>query len=141
MAGRAKAGSARGRKRSIYEGRSTPGIDINGAGDMQEHVEQALRKAGSKELRGPLDTKRIIRRLIVEAGGASGDALSAEFEKLKHLAGIEAKAPFYELREAVTTELNGVGIPENIRRYVTGHILTDIMCVASAGSGMLPRRG
>ena len=73
------------------------------------------------------DAKLVSRTVLRELGGISYDELLTEFKKLATIAGIDGNVTPYDLRHAVTTELSRVGVSENVRRYCTGHAMSDIM--------------
>lgn len=73
------------------------------------------------------DAKLVSRTVLRELGGISYDELLTEFKKLATIAGIDGNVTPYDLRHAITTELSRVGVSENVRRYCTGHAMSDIM--------------
>lgn len=115
------------RKRAVFERRAEPRISVNRPGDLEREVGEAVRNAPRDEPVGPNDSKPICRRIIQDAGGVAPKELAEEFARMKMYAGVDTDAPFYNLRHAITTEYDRLGIPQNIKKYVTDHPLTDIL--------------
>jgi hypothetical protein len=62
-------------------------------------------------------------------GGVSEDELAREFTKVLRRAQLSTPASLYDLREAVTTDLERAGVSHLVMRYVTGHSTSDILNV------------
>lgn len=85
------------------------------------------RRLAQEGLENPEDAKQLFRKLLQELGGASPNTMYKEFQKPKRLAGLPADAVPYDLRGAVSTDLQNAGVSHLVQRYVTGHTTSDIL--------------
>jgi len=112
--------------RDVFEGRRNPCTIVHTKVDVESHVEQVLASASPDDIQCPNDQKRLVRRVLRELGGLSGDSLYKEFKALFHSSIPENIRP-YDLRGSITTELDRVPISRHIQLYVTGHAIPDIL--------------
>jgi hypothetical protein len=115
------------RARTIFEGRRRAGRNVATGRDVAWHIDDAFRKASSRDLKTSHDQKRLVRRTIREMGGVLDGELAEEFGRVLRKAGLEATGRFYDLRGAISTEMERAGVSHLVQRYVTGHTTGDIL--------------
>lgn len=110
------------RARRFFDGSKKPKTRIADSGDMDTIVERTLAKAASS-IDGPADTKPIVRKALVRAGGITTDELAREFKKLRRAAGVESSESSYKLRSSVLTDMTASGVSKIVQEYLAGHAL------------------
>jgi hypothetical protein len=115
------------RSRSIWDGQRKPRRQLGADRDLASHIEDALGRSTSRNLKTPQDHKRLVRRVIREVGGVSEDTLAKEFGIVLRKADLERAGRLYDLRGAVSTEMEYAGVSHLVQRYLTGQTTSDIL--------------
>jgi hypothetical protein len=89
------------------------------------HVEKRLVDASRCHVATAQDRKKLIRAEIKRCGGVSTDAISREISRLLATVGVTARP--YALREATTDDLKRSGAKDLELRYLTQHVVDDIL--------------
>lgn len=114
-------------RRAIWEGRSRPKLVLEKDQDIRSLVDARISTAPPGELQAEQDGKLIVRRLLRDLGGASGDELAKEYKELLAMVGAAPEVRFYDLRASCNTEMDRCRVSHFVQRYVTGHTSRDIM--------------
>jgi hypothetical protein len=114
-------------RRAVWNGNNRARLQAASQAEVETHFERALQSARAGEVQADQDLKRLFRRLLLDLGGVSQDALAKEFKQLLSQLSPAVTARFYDLRASCTTELERSGVSHLVQRYVTGHTTSDIM--------------
>jgi hypothetical protein len=114
-------------RRAVWNGDSRPRLKASSPAEVEILFERAIQAARTGEIQADQDLKRLFRRLLLDLGGVSQDALAKEFKQLLSRLSPGVTARFYDLRASCTTELERSGVSHLVQRYVTGHTTSDIM--------------
>jgi len=115
------------RSRAVFEGRDYARLRVEKPDDVEAAFEAELAIVARGAVVTEQDAKALFRRVLRRIGGTSPDQLSHEFGGLIRTVGLAPGLRFYDTRSAVTTEMNRAGVPELELRYLTGHVLGDVL--------------
>jgi integrase len=113
-------------KRAIWDDSKYPKHVVNNRADVEGLIGEAILKDKSGSLITPHDRKKRYQRILTELGGMKPDDLRAAFLAVRNRAGI-SRGRLYDLRHAVSTDLNLAGVRFLEERFLTGHETNDIM--------------
>ena len=114
-------------KRRVFEGKQKTRLVVNSLDEIAALLDQAIASAPRNSIQTDHDAKRVFRGLLPKMGGLSSGGLSDEVKGTLATLGIAEGIRPYDLRESISTELEGAGVSHLVQRYVTGHSTTDIM--------------
>lgn len=94
--------------------------------DLEAMIQDRLASAPKSEIATEPDRKEFIRKLIHELGAVSTDNISRQLQRLFVAAGVQATRA-YDIRHAVTEDMNRAGMSHLASRYFTLHTTNDIL--------------
>ncbi len=115
--------------RRVSSGQEKPRLKFDCREKCVREFEAKLRRARAGDVETEQDRKEVFRRMLVDCGAVTTDAVSQELKTLMVDAGIPADTAPYQIRSATTTEMNAAGIGHLVHTYLTehsvGHILNE----------------
>jgi len=113
------------RRRAIWDWSKLPKLDLADLEHFETLLQERLIAAGKRTMSAN-DRKKIVRSLLRDLGGVDTNQVGKDFKKrIAASAGINTH--LYQLRHAVTTDMNRAGIRLLELRYLTGHSVREIM--------------
>ena len=94
--------------------------------DLEALIQDRLASAPKSEIATEQDRKEFIRELIHELGAVSTDDISRQLQRLFVTAGVQTTRA-YDIRHAVTEDMNRAGMSHLAWRYFTLHTTNDIL--------------
>lgn len=111
----------------MYCDRSRLPLTASSYQELTHIIRQALVAASSADVQTAQDRKRVVRGVLQQLDGTSPDELAREFQTLRERTGMKSAARFYDLKAAISTEMQTAGVSHLVQRYVTGHTTADIV--------------
>jgi integrase len=113
--------------RAVFDGRRRPKVSIGSTVDVQACFRRSMAKAASNGIKTEQDTKNLFRQMLRKMGGASPYELQKAFKTFVGAQDWGKDVRMYDLRGAVSTDMNRSGMSLLELRYLTGHATRDIM--------------
>jgi len=112
------------RRRAIWDWSKSPNDSIADRDDFSVQLQERFVAAGRRAMSAN-DRKKIARSFLRDLGAVDTNQLGKEFKKEVAAAGINTH--LYQMRHAVSTDMNRAGVRLLELRYLTGHSVKDIM--------------
>lgn len=114
-------------RRNIWNGERSPKRWVaTGRNDILDRYEAVLARE-EKSIKTQQDRKRIFREVLREYGGVTPNEIAREFKRILRCAGLPIDVKLYDLRHAITTDMNRSGMRMLEQRYLTSHTTSDIL--------------
>jgi integrase len=115
------------RRRAVVAGRKRPMRDVQTIDDLAAVFCDYQRKAKPGNIQSEQDLKKLFQRMLSDLGGIDDRVQRVTMKSLFQRCEMKPIIRPYDLRGAITTDMERAGISELALRYLTGHAVNDIL--------------